>query len=118
MGAFDSNEASGDGNGINSFMTSESPTMGVLRSLTFFVGEVEPRRGIPTDLARRLSAFPVKTIDLEERYRRSEERVRKIKEERVRKVHEHYQHVMSTAMEKKRQRQAEKMGECEKTCAE
>lgn len=76
MGAFDTNEASGDGNGINSFMTSESPTMGVLRSLTFFVGEVEPRRGIPVDLARRLSAFPVKTIDLEERYRRSEERVR------------------------------------------
>lgn len=33
-----------------------------------------------------------------------------IKEERVRKVHEHYQHVMSTAMKKKTQRQAGKDG--------
>ncbi|VDK33514.1 unnamed protein product [Taenia asiatica] len=118
MGAFDTTEASGDGNGVNPFIASESPTVEVLRSLTFFVGEFEPRRGISADLARRLSAFPTKTTNLEERYRRSEERVRMIKEERVRKVHEHYQHVMSTAMKKKRQRQTGKMNECGKTCAE
>lgn len=76
MGAFETTEASGDGNGVNPFTANESPTIEVLRSLAFFVGEFEPRRGISADLARRLSAFPVKTINLEERYRRSEERVR------------------------------------------
>ncbi|KAL5109955.1 hypothetical protein TcWFU_002474 [Taenia crassiceps] len=117
MGALDTTEASGDGNGVSPFTASESPTMEVLRNLTFFVGEFGPQRGISADLARRLSAFPVKTINLEERYRRSEERVRMMKEERVRKVHEHYQHVMSTAMKKKK-RQTAKMDECGKTCAE
>lgn len=82
MGAASFRGACGDGIG-GSFMPSvlrgsSFPPLGEAgpQTIMFVVGETEARREIPLSLARRLVASPIRTVNSEEKCRRSEERAK------------------------------------------